>query len=84
MGHLSKTSEQFHKWARYPDLHSENKNDAKPQGFNGFYAQKEHRPSYHSFLQKYTDGNGAGSEKTDVFWDFGNTSNDSDHFHTLS
>ena len=50
MAHAAKDAHQFHKWARYPDLHSENKGDAKPEGFNGFYAQKEHRPSHHNFL----------------------------------
>ena len=42
MGHLSKNATQFNKWARYPDLLSENKKDKAPKGFNGFYAQMNH------------------------------------------
>jgi hypothetical protein len=48
MGHMSKTSDQFNDWARYPDLHSGNKRDRMPAlNKNGFFAQIDNEQFHH-------------------------------------
>ena len=38
MAHHAESEEQFHNWARYPDLHSENSGDSEPKmNKNGFF-----------------------------------------------